>query len=203
MRLAVELVGETPLLMHNARLSSPLNKYAQEIKELTSKTDKNLTDYWRIARLEWEGGMYFADPVGPFIPAWNLVRSIQDGGTKFRAGLKMIEGLSVVGHRLPLLYSGPRTLDEMWRDGEGEYVDMRPAGVRTGRTRALILRTRPMFPEWRIEAELVMDPDVLEVAHVQRALRYAGERRGLGDFHQIYGRFVSAVNVVDREPAAS
>lgn len=185
MKVRLTLEGTTPLMVHNVRLASPLNSYAKRLKALNGKRNKTDEDRLEIARVEWEGGLYFDDTVGPYVPAQNVFRTLINGGRLTKQGMKIERGVSFADHILPILYSGPRDLDTMWGNGESEYVDIRSVTVQRNR----VDRCRPFFPSWRLEAELEADSSVLEFEELQAIAESAGRMVGLCEYRLIYGKF--------------
>lgn len=186
MNLRLVCAGVRPLLMYNVRLSSPLDPYAKKLRTLRAKRNKTDEDHWEIARVEFEGGMYYADlPVGPYVPGENLFRSLIGGARQVKAGMKIERGVSVADFELPLIYQGPRDIDGLWGDGQSRHVDIRPVMVQ----RQKVQRCRPIFPEWKIEAEVAIDPQVIDYDDFPRVTRLAGEVEGLGDFRRMFGRY--------------
>lgn len=185
--------GTRPLLMHNVRLASPMNSYAKHLSALNkAKPSSRRTDEDRleIARVEWEGGLYFDDEVGPFVPASWVFKSILEGARLGRRGQKVEGGLTVVEMIHPLVYRGPRDINGLWgNDGDSPHVDFRT--VRVGQ--AKVDRCRPIFSNWAFEAELLVDPSVLDVAELEDIAKIAGQLKGIGDYRQQYGRFDASI----------
>jgi hypothetical protein len=187
--------GTRPLIMHNVRLASPMDPHAKELSRLNkAKPSSKRTDEDRleIARVEWEGGLYHEDGLGPFIPASWIFKCLLEGARAGRRGKKIEGGLTVVEMAHPLIYRGPRTVAEMWANGSGQFVDFRT--VRVGQAR--VDRCRPVFREWSFEAELFVDPGVLDLAELGDIADIAGRLIGLGDYRQQYGRFEASIEEI-------
>lgn len=181
--------------MHNVRLASPMNPYAKELSRLnrakpsSKRTDEDRLD---IARVEWEGGLYFDDEVGPYVPASWIFKTILEGARAGRRGQKVEGGLTVVEMIHPLVYRGPRDIDGLWGNGgESGFVDFRT--VRVGQ--AKVDRCRPIFNQWAFEADLLLDPGVLDVAELADIAEIAGRLKGIGDYRQQYGRFDAQIEL--------
>lgn len=192
--MKLRLIGEgtRPLLMHNVQLASPMNRYAKELSRLNkAKPSSKRTDDDRleIARVEWEGGLYHEDGIGPYIPASWVFKSLLEGARSGRRGQKIEGGVTVVEMVHPLIYKGPRAIAEMWGDGASEFVDFRT--VRVGQ--AKVDRCRPIFRTWKFEAELLIDPTVIDPDEVADIASIAGRLKGMGDYRQQYGRFEAVV----------
>lgn len=185
MKVRLTGTGTRPLIMHNVRLASPLNSYAKQLKALNSKRVKTDEDRMEIARVEWEGGLYWDEAVGPYIPGPNLFASLIGGARLLKAGKKVERGVSVTDLVLPLVYRGPRDVETLWGGGESEYVDVRTVKVQTSK----VDRCRPVFRDWAFEAELLLDPKVIELEEFRAVADNAGQFEGLGDYRRMYGRF--------------
>lgn len=175
--------------MHNVRLASPLNAFAKELKRLNAKRNKTDEDRLEIARVEFEGGLYHDAELGPYIPAPNLFRSLIDGGRLTKAGKRIERGVIIDGIEFPLIYKGPRDVERLWGGGESEYVDVRTVVV----VRNKIDRCRPIFRTWAVEADIVLDPSVIDLAEFRDVARNAGQMAGLGDYRLMYGRYVTEI----------
>lgn len=187
-RMIVSLDGTTasngtPLLMHNERLADPLNQYALEIGKISKKRGKTETDHLEIARLEFEGGMYHDDTLGPHIPVWHVVRCIQNAGKQHKLGASVLRGVVPAIEKAPVQYDGPREIQAMWEDGR--FALRKSVGIGSSRT----MRTRPVFTDWTLEAEIEVDLSVLDPDKINQLVEEAGRYQGLGDYRPVYGRF--------------
>ena len=189
MKVRLTATGTRPLITHNVRLANPLDPYAKELKRLNAKRNKTDDDRLEIARVEFEGGLYFDRDLGPYLPAPNLFRSLIDGGRLTKSGKKIERGAIIDGIEFPLIYKGPRDVASLWGGGETEYVDMRVVVV----VRNKIVRCRPIFREWAIEADIDIDPTILDLDEFKEVAKNAGAMAGLGDYRLLYGRYSSAV----------
>lgn len=168
--------------MHNGRLSNPLDAYAKQIKEITSKRKKTDEDHLAIMRLEWEGGLYWDKDKGPYWPGINLDSMIVKAAKSQKRGQDVKRGLQVVEDKVPLLYDGPRDdFDKMFE----LYRDVRGAKVGA----ATVQRCRPLFPEWAVEFTVAFDVEVFNRADVLSFLVYAGRYVSLSDHRPRYGKF--------------
>lgn len=179
--------GTAPLLMHNGRLSDPLDPASKAVKKLVAKRNKTDEDYLELARTEYLGGLYYEPEIGPYIPADNILRCLYDAAKKHKQGPRVKEGLFITSEVNPLAYNGPRDAEALLADPNFQFNAM--AKVNGSRVR----RTRPMFRQWRADAEGVLDPAVLDPADFQRCVETAGLFIGLGDWRPRYGRFSAQV----------
>jgi hypothetical protein len=175
--------------MHNVQLASPLNAYAKRLKAMNAKRVKTDEDRLEIARVEWEGSLYFEPEIGPFIPGANMFRSLINGARLTKAGKKIERGVMVTELVLPLIYKGPRDIPTLWGKGESEYVDVRTVVIQ----RSKIDRCRPVFRQWAFEADCLIDPKVIDFDEFAEVAANAGEMEGIGDYRLMYGRYSVAV----------
>lgn len=185
MKVRLIAKGTRPLLLHNVRLASPLNPYAKQLKALNGKRNKTDEDRLAIARVEFEGSLYWDEEVGPYMPGPNLLASLVEGGRLTKAGKRVERGVNVDDLVMPLVYRGPRDIDGLWGGGESEFVDLRTVVV----MRSKIDRCRPIFREWAFEADILLDESVIDPDEFAEVARNAGAMAGVGDYRRMYGRF--------------
>jgi hypothetical protein len=190
MKVRITGRGTTPLLMHNVRLASPMNPFAKKLSALTSaKTSSKRTDADRIeiARVEFEGGLYHDEELGPYVPAKWISKNLLDAARRGRRGKLVEEGVMVAEGCLvnPLVYHGPRDVDGLWGDGESKYVSFDTVRVGT----AKVDRCRPIFDEWGFEIDFEVEDDVMDF-DTFKSIAQIGSRLGVGDYRTgSYGRF--------------
>ena len=185
MKVRLTATGTRPLLQHNVQLASPLNRYSKALKAANSKRTKTDEDRVAIARIEFEGSLYFDEQVGPFIPGQNVLASLVEGGRLTKAGKKIERGVMIEDLVLPLVYRGPRDVEGLWGGGESEFVDMRTVVVQRNK----VDRCRPIFREWAFEADILIDPSVIDLDEFTDVARNAGAMAGIGDYRRLFGRF--------------
>jgi hypothetical protein len=193
--LILRLQGNTPLLLNNVRLASPLNPYAKKLKELQGKPSRQRTDsdHNQIARVYWEGAMYYEQDHGPGLTAFMVFRSLQDGARRSRKGTHVQRGVIMHDMFLPLQYEGPRDLDRLW---EQSFYHMALVRVGNGRQAARVERYRPCFREWAVETTVTLDESELDLHEFEEIANAAG-RAGIGDFRPFFGRYEATVKVAE------
>ncbi len=183
-RKTYRITGRSALLMHSTTAldpSHPLSKAKAELtrKHATKKTDE---DQIEIQRLEFLAGLYHDDKIGPYLPANMLLAAIRDGGKANKLGAEITRSVFIEEDKVPLQYSGPRTVDKLWSQ---RFYDVQ--GVKVGKS--MVLRTRPHFTGWSAEFTVSYDADHLDEDQLDFAVRNAGARVGIGDYRPRYGRF--------------
>jgi hypothetical protein len=183
-------VGTVPLLMHNARLSNPLDDIAKAMKRVSSKRTKTEEDHEELARLEHMGGLYFDRDLGPYLPGQNFERCLVDAARITKSGKKIERGVFVTENVNPIAYDGPRDIDGLWKDENFRHS----ASVKVGMVR--VTRTRPQFRQWTVDTEGEYDPAVINLDELGEIAGTAGRMIGLGDWRPRFGRFVATVERV-------
>lgn len=196
--ITVKVTGRTELLMHSSRLVNPMDPATKELNAAHAEWKRAKTDeaFEAMARAEFIGSMYHNEgEVGSTVigPYWSTdafhaclkragAKVVKTGRTTFKnfvaAGL-----LPRGGDENPLTYRSfrigqpaPRSLDGLW--AEPGYRFQRP--VRVGAVQ--VIRTRPVFQNWRFDVPFLLDTEVLDLADLQRVLVIAGQVVGLGDW---------------------
>lgn len=187
MQFRITLTGTAELLMHNARLSNPLDPAAKAMKAVSSKRVKTDEDHEELARLEHLGSLYYDPEIGPFIPGQNIERCLVDAAKVTKSGVKVTRGVFVSTNVNPLAYAGPREPDGLWTDENFRHM----ASVKVQQNR--VMRCRPMFRQWRTAAEGTLDTAVLSLEELRSIAETAGAMIGIGDYRPRYGRFTAEV----------
>lgn len=184
------LTGTAALLMHNGQLADPLNPATKELKKVTSKRTKTDEDHEEVSRIEHMGSLYFDPDAGPYLPADNLWRSLYDAAKKTKQGVAFKEGVILTTLVNPLGYRGPRDVAGLWADKN--FVHR--CTVRNQMNR--VSRTRPIFPQWSVEADGTLDEAAMNYADLQAIAQRAGALVGMGDWRPKYGRYLAEVTVL-------
>lgn len=186
-RFRMTCTGTTPLLMHNSRLSNPLDDVAKAMKRISAKRAKTEDDHEELARLEHMGSLYFDPDMGPYMPGQNFERCLVDAARITKAGKKIERGVFVETNVNPVAYDGPRTIEGLWSDANFRHT----ASVKVQQNR--VTRTRPQFRTWVTEADGIYDPAVINLEELAEIADTAGRMIGLGDWRPRYGRFTVSV----------
>ena len=189
-RITFESTGA--LLMHNARLSNPLDPAARAIKKISGKRNKTEDDHREMAHLEFIGSLYHDKDAGPYIPGDNIWRCLLDAAKKSKRGPKVKEGILVTTDVNPLAGYGSRERDaeQLWADENFRFF----AAAKIGQQR--VTRCRPIFRAWKVEADGILDVNVLDFSELEQIAETAGLLIGLGDWRPKFGRFNAKVTKI-------
>lgn len=192
--------GGAPLICHNERLADPLDSFTEAIQEISKKRGKTKADHEALAHLEFLGGLYTNPPLqwplngtakaAPCVPAWNVLRCLQDGGRRHKRGADVPRGIYPLAEAAPVIYEGPAEPEALWRDGA--FALRKSVGVQRSRT----MRTRPIFTDWQSELLIEVDATVFDLHTLRVIWKDAGIYAGLGDMRPVYGRFIGTIEEV-------
>lgn len=178
--------GGSSLVMHNERLADPLDETVRAIAAISKKRNKTDADHLEIARLEFLGGLY-TNGNGPCLPAWNILRCLQDGAKRHKRGVDVLRGVHPRADHADVLYDGPRDPDAMWKSGE--FSLRKTVGIQRSRT----MRTRPIFTDWTVELPVEVDPVVFDLDTLANLWHDSGVYAGIGEMRPVYGRFAATI----------
>lgn len=191
MKIIVELVGTSPLLMHNPRMVDPDFEINRQIKQLTAKRKKTDEDLKEIERLEWIGGLY--EEQGVVVQPTSKPRKCFINSARiFKQGKALERCLSFNTLNVPLIYEGPRETSKLLADKS--FTSRLSVGIGGKR----VMRVRPQFFPWSLVLEGVFIEDAgLNFDDFENIVALAGQVEGIGDNRvNGYGRFVGTVKGV-------
>lgn len=191
MDFTITITGTSALLMNNARTANPLDPAAKALKQLTGKRNKTDADHEEIYRVGHSGSLYHDADVGPYLPGDNIWKSLLEGARKHKLGKKIEEGTLITTDVNPLAYKGPRDVQGLWADENFRYINFRVTGG--GARRVRVSFCRPIFREWRTQANGILDENIIDLAELRLIAETAGQRIGLGDWRPRYGRYTATI----------
>lgn len=173
-RIAVELkVGQ--MMMHNQQLADPLNEYAKALKQVTAKKKKTDEDHLEMARREFQGGLYYDEKLGPYVPSSWIFKMLVEGARKRKNGKEVGGYVTIEELKIPIQYDGPRTREKLFADPR--FTDRRCVKVGT----AKVMRTRPRFEDCTLAFTIVVYEGGPNVDVIEQALDAATLAVGIGD----------------------
>lgn len=171
--------------MHNERLADPTSQWAKALKVISKKRAKSDDDIAALKHAEWMGGLYVNDKGAPAIPVDWLLACALAGGKRFKIGQLIKAGVFAVKDMFELDFDFKKKTDLDALYADGRFVDYRGVVV----SRARVMRCRPHFPGWSLEAALAFDPTTIDKSQLLQALETAGNLVGIGDYRPRFGRF--------------
>lgn len=190
MNIIIKVTGTSPLLMHNPRMVDPEFELNREIKALTAKRKKTDDDLKNVERLEWYGGLYEENGI-VVQPTSKLRKCIVNTAKISKQGKSIERALSFETLNVPLVYDGPRKIDEIFK--EPRFHSRLSVGISGKR----VMRVRPSFFPWAMDVSGVFIEDAgLNFEDLVRIVDLAGIVEGIGDNRvNGYGRFNAVVAV--------
>lgn len=192
----IELIGTSPLLMHNPRMADPDFSINREIKALTGKRKKTDDDLRQIEKLEWYGGLYTA-PNGDgdeiiVQPTSKIRKCIINTAKISKLGKAIERTINFTSLNVPLVFDGPSVIDELFANSA--FHARLSVGVGTKR----VMRMRPRFNRWSLSAQALFIEDAgLNYDELERIVELAGVVEGIGDNRvNGYGRFTGKVKLI-------
>lgn len=189
-KLHMRVTGTSPLLVQSDRLANPLDPLTKAKSVIASKQRKTEQDHLDIMRIEFYGSLYYDPEIGPYMPAPNFERCLKDAGGLSKKGKAIERGVMVTTERAPIRYRGSRDIDELWANENYHFLK---TVKNSGRNGGRVIRMRPIFREWAIDAEVELIENQIGVRDFERILEAAGQLIGLGSWRPRYGRFEAEV----------
>ena len=178
--IQVTVNGDMPLIMHNDTLCDPLHPLTQDLSKITSLRKKKVEHHIAIARIEFEGGLYYNEDLGLHIPSKLIFGCLKASAKKFRLGTSM-KALIISNTGYSLKGYKNQTPESLWNAknsvGTAKYVSRESVNV----NRSKIMRTRPIFQEWEFTFEAELDVEIISISQFEDILENAGMYCGLGD----------------------
>jgi hypothetical protein len=177
-----KIAGPT-LIMHNGQTADPLNGYAKLMKSITGNRKKTDADYERLARIEYEAGLYLNSNKQVILPSRVIEAALVEGAKTQKQGQQALAGLFVDADAVLEYAGGPLTVEKLI-NSEAHRLCV-PVVVGQAKT----MRTRPMFADWSIEFLVSINTDIADERSLRQWIEKAGGLKGLGDWRPRYGRF--------------
>lgn len=191
MKIAIDVSGTSPLLMHNPRMVDPEFEINRKLKAITSKRKKTDEDMRAIEQLEWYGGLY--EEGGIVVqPSSKLRKCLVNTGRMSKMGKAVERALSFSTLFVPLQYDGPKDIEKVFADRR--FHSRLSVGVGTKR----VMRVRPQFFPWAMTVSgLFVEDAGLNFDELDRLVEMAGIVEGIGDNRvNGYGRFVGKIRAL-------
>jgi len=182
------LKGTGSLIMNNVESANPLSAHVKKIADLNRQKKRKDVDKAEVTLQlnmeQWRACFYFDPKIGPYIPSKWFRACMRAGARQSREGKSIERAVYIEQFKFPLIYEGPRTINELEQLQEFSYTDMVTVNMKK------VLKMRPRFEDWSCNFSFKFDSDGVSAEVVERALRRGGTSEGIGDFRcGGYGRF--------------
>lgn len=196
-KVRTELVGTSPMAVHNVRLANPDDAITKAISKVTSKRTITEEDRQEKFRLEFLGGLYVHENE-IVIPKMNVRRCFQEAAKITKKGRDVARALSIADPEEPaatLVFEDmtqpdgtPTTPEQLW--ALDKYADVTMVRVGTSK----VPRCRPVFYPWGLTIDWLLLPSIMDYDDFASIVKSAGLIEGLND-NRIggYGRFSAKV----------
>ena len=190
--IKVTIKGIAPMLQHAPTLVNPMNPLSVEMKKVTGKRKKTEEDYTEMSRIEFISGAYYNQTDKWHIPA-NVIEGLCIKSAKqSKLGTLVKQAILVTDNGTFEFKNQGKAPEQLF--SHAEHVDMRVVKL-TGS--ASLIRTRPIFPEWKSTFEIHIDTEKMDVETVKEIIVNGGKYCGIGDYKPRYGRFeVESFNIL-------
>lgn len=196
-KMHFELIGKSPLLMHNDNF-----RWADQLKEwlkIPENKKKSIAGDDRTPAFTWLGYLYL-DQGFVAMPSDNIMAMLREGGAKCPTGqgkktFKAQTQSGIIPSKIsfPLLVNGaeiPAAPFLALKDEEDyptHHKTCEGYGFELFEKRARIgmakhIRVRPRFNNWSVEGEIDITDEMLTAEVVEMIFRFAGRYCGLGDW---------------------
>lgn len=172
--MKIEVVGLTPMLIHNGRTANPLDPYAKKMKSLTSKRQKTEDDIIALLDVQWESALYWNNEIGLHMPSENLFAAFHKGAKKHKLGVKVggISFPSPIGY--PIITKNHMDFDKLKADPSNKFV--KPVTIQRAKT----ISCRPILFPWELNFELEFDTSIIDPNEIKTILTTMSQRIGFG-----------------------
>jgi hypothetical protein len=204
----IKMTGISPFVMDNIRGADPDDPLTIEIKALTDK-GSTMTPEERDQRdaLRWRRSLYQDDSGALVYPMRNVLVAIAEAGVPWRAKTQIIDrgAVTPLSTELALIYQGPDgkevngsplgpgDLKELYNDPRFRFRALVNGNPSSGKRRSMVPAMRPIFPIWRMEAQVVVFHNEIGWDKFLDIIAAAG-RMGIGNARKIgMGKFMANV----------
>lgn len=172
------------LITHNAQTADPLNPFTKAIKQITSNRKKTDADLEKLAKLEYEAGLYLNKDRQVTIPGRVFEAVIHAGAKKSKEGKDALASVFVDNDAVFEYDGGPMTVEELIESDDHRLVV--PVRVNT----AKVMRTRPIFKNVKAEFLVSLQTEVANPTQLENWIGDAMNLVGIGDWRPRHGRGV-------------
>lgn len=191
---SIHLKSMSPLVMNCDTLANPLHPTSKKLKEITNLKKKQDEHYLAIARLQWEASLYYDEEIGIYLSSKMITGCFRASARKEKMGPLMKAVIIDCIPGTPLLPYEGMTPVKLWTitNKKDEQIHVFTEAVNV--QRAKTMRTRPIFHNWEVKFNILLNTEILSEIELKRIIERAGFEYGLGELRPqlatgICGRF--------------
>lgn len=172
--MKVEIMGLTPMILHNGRTANPLDPFSKKMKALTSKRNKTEEDIEALLMVQWESSLYWNDDIGLYMPSENLYTAFYKGAKKFKLGSKCsaITFPEPLGY--PIITTNHTNFTALKADPLNKFI--KTVVVQKSKT----ISCRCILNTWSMKFNLEFETSVFDANEIKTILANMGQRIGIG-----------------------
>ena len=193
-RYSVHLKSLSPLVMNCDTLADPLNPMTKKMKELTGLKNKQDEHHMAIAKIQWNASLYHDDEIGVYLSSKMIIGCLRASARKEKKGLQMKAVIIDCIPGTPLLPYEGMSPDKLWMVKNKKDAQTHVFTEAVTVQRAKTMRTRPIFHNWEVKFEILLNTEILSEDELRRIIERAGFEYGVGELRPqlatgICGRF--------------
>jgi hypothetical protein len=193
-RYSIHLKSISPFVMNQDTLANPLHPTTKKLKEFTGLKTKQDEHHLAIAKLQWEASLYYDDDIGVYLSSKMIIGCLRASARKEKKGLHMKAVIVDCIPGTPLIPYEGMTPSKLWtiKNKKDELTHVFTESVNV--QRAKTMRTRPIFNQWEVKFDALLNTEILSEIEFKRILERAGFEYGIGELRPqlatgICGRF--------------
>ncbi len=188
--VTISIKGITPLIMSCPKATNFLDPKVKQFKALSQKRNKTEQEKEELLAKQWELGLYWEDGLGLYIPSEMITAGILHAAKVHKLGKKTIGIMTTQPIGYPLITPNHNDLNKLTEDPKNKFI--KDVVIQKSR----VLASRPIFSQWKLEFDLEIDKDLLDISDLTNIIFTWSQKGGLGVWRPSspkpgsYGRFI-------------
>ena len=180
-RYEIHLKGISPFVQNCDTLANPLHPTTKQLKEITSLKTKMDEHHLAIAKLQWRASLYYDEDLGVYLSSKMIIGCLRASARKEKKGLHMKALIVDCVLGTPLLPYRDMSPEKLWslKNKKDEQIHVFTESVNV--QRAKTMRTRPIFNNWEVKFEALLNTEILSEIELKRIIERAGFEYGFGE----------------------
>lgn len=188
--VTVTIKGITPLIMSCPKATNFLDPEVKQFKALSQKRLKTDAEKEELLAKQWELGLYWNEDLGLYIPSEMITAGILHAAKVHKLGKKTIGIMTTQPIGYKLITPNHNDLNKLREDPKNKFI--KDVVIQKSR----VLANRPIFSQWKLEFDLEIDKDILNIDDLTNIIFTWSQKGGLGVWRPSspkpgsYGRFI-------------